>query len=105
MIMFKRVAALVFLFLIRLRFPHSNSVAEVIRKRYGQNTVQKLRKLEKLNYRLRKAQVDLEFLVNCSNNSVVQSFFNLRVATQSLKSSKEHHQCQIGLLQEEILKI
>ena len=45
--MFMRVSALVFLFLIRLRFPHSKSVAEVIRKRYGQNTVKKLRKLEK----------------------------------------------------------
>ena len=47
--MFMRVAALVFLFLIRLRFPHSKSVAEVIRKRYGQNTVKKLRKLEKIS--------------------------------------------------------
>ena len=84
--MFMRVAALVFLFLIRLRFPHSKSVAEVIRKRYGQNTVKKLRKLEKLDYRLRKAQIDLEFLVNCSNNSVVPKFLNFRVANKPLES-------------------
>ena len=105
MIMFKRVAALVFLFLIRLRFPHLKSVAEVIRKRYGQNTVQKLRKLQKLDYRLRKAQMDLEFSVNCSNNSVVPKFFNFCVAMKSLKSSREYQQCQIGLLKEEIQKI
>ena len=73
--MFMRVAAVaVLLFLIRLSFPHSKSVAEVIRKRYGQNRVMKLRKLEKLDYRLRKAQIDLEFLFNCCNNSVVPKF-------------------------------
>ena len=59
--MFKRIAALVFLFLIRQ--------AEVIRSRYGQNTVKKLRKLEKRDDRLRKAQIDLHFLVNCNSNS------------------------------------
>ena len=97
-----RVAALVFLFLIRLRFPHSKSVAEVIRKRYGQNTVKKLRKLEKVDYRLQKAQIDLEFLVNCTNNSVVPKFLNFCVANKSLKSSRTYHQCQLSLLQEEI---
>ena len=97
-----KAAALVFLFLIRLRFPHSKSVAEVIRKRYGQNRVMKLRKLEKLDYRLRKAQIDLEFLVNCTNNSVVPKFLNFRVANKSLKSSRTYQQCQLSLLHEEI---
>ena len=100
--MFMRVAALVFLFLIRLRFPRSKSVAEVIRKRYGQNTVKKLRKLEKRDYQLRKAQIDLEFLVNCSNNSVVPKFLHFRVANKSLKSSRTYQQCQLSLLHEEI---
>ena len=90
--------ALIFLFLIRLRFPHSESVAEVIRKRYGQNTVEKLRKLEKLDYRLRKDQIDLEFLVNCSNHSVVRKLLNFHVATKSLKSTKTYQQCQLSLL-------
>ena len=59
--MFMRVAALVFLFLIRLHFLHSKSVVEVIRKTYGQDTIKNLRKLEKLDYRLRKAQIDQVF--------------------------------------------
>ena len=75
---------------------------EVMRKRYGQDTVKKLRKLEKLDCRLRKAQIDLEFLVNCSNNSVVPKFLNFRVATKSLKSSRTYQQCQLSLLHEEI---
>ena len=61
LIMFMRVPALVFLFLICLRFSHSNSVAEVIRKMYQKNRVKKLRKLEKLDCRLRKAQIFLDF--------------------------------------------
>ena len=99
-----RVAALalVFSFLIRLRFPHSKSMAIVIRKRHGQNTIKKLRKLEKLDYRLRKAQIDLEFLVNCSNNSIVPKFLSFRVATKSLKSTRTYQQCQLSLLHEEI---
>ena len=74
--MFMRVGALVFLFLIRLRFPYSKSLVEVIRKRNGQNTVKKLRKLEKLDYRLQKARIDLQSLVNYINNSVVSMFLN-----------------------------
>ena len=91
-----RVTALVFLFLILLRFLHPKSVAEVIRKRYGQNTVKKLGKLEKPDYRLRKAQIDLEFPVNCSNNSVVSKFLNFCAATTSLKSSGTYQQCQLS---------
>ena len=80
----------VFWYLIRLRFLLSKFVAEVIRKRYGQKTVKKLRKLEKLDYRLRKALIDLEFLVNYSNNPVVRKFLNFCAATNSLKSSRTY---------------
>ena len=72
--MFMRVAALVFLFLFDYVSDIQNMWGEVIRKRYGQNTVKKLRKLEKRDYRLWKAQIDLGFLVNCGNNFVVPSF-------------------------------
>ena len=77
-------------------------MSEVIRKRYGQNIVKKLRKLEKLDYPLRKVQIDLEFLVNCNNNSLIPKFFNFRVATKSLKSTRTYQQCQLSLLHKEI---
>ena len=54
-----RAAALVFIFLIGLRFADLKSVREVIRKRYGQNTVKTLRKLEKLDHSLQKLQINL----------------------------------------------
>ena len=100
--MFMRVADLVFLLLIRLCFPHSNFVTEVIRKRYGQNTVKKFRKLEKLDYRLRKDHLDIVLLVNCSNSFLVPKFLNFRAPTKPLKSSITYHQCQLSLLHEKI---
>ena len=42
-----RVLALVFLFLLKLRFPANKSIAEIIRKRYGSQAVKWLRKFEK----------------------------------------------------------
>ena len=37
-------------FLIGLRFPSRKSIAEIICKRYGSDTVKDLRKFEKLDY-------------------------------------------------------
>ena len=52
--MFMRVAAFVFLFLIRLRFRKSKLISGILRKRYGQSTLKNLKKLtivyEKLNW-------------------------------------------------------
>ena len=50
--MFMKVAAIVFLFLIRLRYPHSKSLSEIIRRRYGDKIIKRLRKFEKIDYRL-----------------------------------------------------
>ena len=90
LITFMRVATLVFFFLIRLRFPHSKKIWN------GQETVKKLRKLEKLNYRYGSPKL----LVNCNSDSVVPKFLNFRVATNSLKSSRTYQQCQLSLLHE-----
>ena len=72
--MFMKVAAIVFLFLIRLRFPHSMSLSQIIRRRYGDKIIKRLRKFEKIDYRLRKAELDLEFLVKCMDNNLIPKF-------------------------------
>ena len=56
------VAAIVFLFLIRLPFPKSKSISDILRRRYGQSKLERIRKFEKPDYRLLKAELDLEFL-------------------------------------------
>ena len=61
--MFIKVAVIVFLFLIRVRFPQSKGVSQIIRRRYGDKIIKRIRKCEKSDYRLEKAKLDLEFLV------------------------------------------
>ena len=75
---------IVFLLLARLRFPISKSIAEVIRSRYSENTVKRIRKLEKLDYRLRKTELDLQLLCKCDDNNVIPNFLNFRLANSHL---------------------
>ena len=58
--------------------------------------------MEKLDYRLRKAELDLEFLCKCNDNNVIPKFLNFRVANNHLKFSTTYKQCQSNLLREEI---
>lgn len=84
-----RAAALAFSFLIRLLFPYLKSVVEDNGNRSGQNTVEKLRKIENPGYRFKKAQIDLVLiLANCNNNSAVPNFLSFLGATTSLEFSR-----------------
>ena len=58
--------------------------------------------MEKLDYRLRKAELDLEFLCKCNDNNVVPKFLNFGDANNHLKFSTTYKQCQSNLLREEI---
>ena len=73
--MFMKVAVIIFLFLIRLKFPHSKSLSLIIRGRYDDKIIKRLRKFEKIDYRLQKAELDLEFLVKCRDNNVIPKSF------------------------------
>ena len=57
-----KVLSLVFLFIVRLRFSADKSIAEVIRIRYNDDTVKQIRRFEKLDFKIRKNEADLEFL-------------------------------------------
>ena len=65
-----RVISMVFLFLVRLRFPSNLSTIQVIRNRYGNDTVKLVRQFEKLNYKHLKILLDLNFLENCIKNFI-----------------------------------
>ena len=56
--------------IVRLRFPSEKSVAEVICKRYSDNIVKQIRKCEKLDYKIRKNEADLEFLKSSQHNQL-----------------------------------
>ena len=97
-----KVISLDLLFLIRLRFPLDKSITYVLRSRYGDSVVKKLRKFEKVDYSLRKCKLDLTFLLACLQNNIIPKFLNFRVSNSYLKSSRAYHACQIKLLKEEI---
>ena len=97
-----QVAVVMFLFLARVRFPKSKSIAEVIRSRYSENTVKIIRKLEKLDYHLRKAELNLQFLCNCDDIDVIPNFLIFRLANSHFKYSATYRLCQLNLLREEI---
>ena len=96
-------AAIVLLFLIPLRFPKSKSISDILRRRYGQSTLNRIQKFEKLDYRLRKAELDLEFLLRCRGSNVISNFFNFPVSSRSLKAPLTYNRhYQLKLLLEEI---
>ena len=99
--MFK-VCVYVLLFIIRLRFPTSESLVHVVNRRYGRGTVQLLRKLEKLDYKHRKAKLDLEFLLSCQEKEVIPNFLYFKLANKRLQTSEAYRNFQNRLLSEEI---
>ena len=56
-----RIATLVFLFFARIRFPASESLIGVLRKRYRRDLVKEIRRLEKIDFKLEKTILDLDF--------------------------------------------
>ena len=74
--MFLRVAVLLFLFLFlaRIRFPRTKSIAAIIRSTYGDKILKMVRKLEKLDFKLRKAKLDIKFLCKYENNEIIPTF-------------------------------
>ena len=100
--MFIRILSLVYLFLVRLRFPSCSSVAEIVRKRYGDEVLRKIRKFEKLDFRTGKLQMDITFLETCVENDVMPNFVKFRTASRTLKKSESYHACQRILLTQEI---
>ena len=87
-----KVLTLVFLFLIRLSFISRKSIAEIIYKRYGSDTVKQLQKFEKLDQKVRKNQGELEFLKICQENGLAPKFLNFKLANRNLRYSNSYKQ-------------
>ena len=81
--MIVRVLVLVFLFLLKLRFPANKLVAEIICKRYGADAVKPLRKFEKVDFKTWKNEVDLEFLQMCRQEDLTPEFLNFKLVNSS----------------------
>ena len=97
-----RVVTLVFLFLARTRLPKTESIPSIIRRRYGDKVLREVRQFEKLDYKLRKVQLDLDFLCKCKGSHVIPKFLNFRLANKKLQDSLTYKNCQRNLLITEI---
>ena len=100
--MIVRIIGLVFLFIIRIRFPRGKSIADIIRNRYGEAFVKKIRRFEKCDFKLRKCHLDLRFLLDCKKNGVIPKFLHFKLANRHLNNSHVYRKCQLRLLEEEI---
>ena len=80
--MFLRVAVLVFLFLARIRFPENESISSIVWKRYSGEVFKAICKLEKADYKLRKAKLDISFLIKCQNENIIPNFLKFRPANK-----------------------
>ena len=77
-----RVITLVLLFLVRCRFPAQLSIIDVLRKRYGDTVVRQVRKLEKLDFKYKKASLDLQFLQICKSQNVILNILKFKLANE-----------------------
>ena len=100
--MFIKVAVILFLYLIRLRFPQSKSLSQIIKRRFGKKIIKRLRKFKKIDCRLRNAELDLDFSVKYRENDVILKFLNFHLANRSLRFFLGYAHCQSSLLFEEI---
>ena len=99
--MFLKAVSIIFLFLVRLRFPRHLSTIKVFRKRYRDVIVRNVIEFEKLVFKYRKVLLDIDFLNTCLKNNIIPKFVQFRVSNKDLRNSTAYRQCQIKLLKEE----
>ena len=97
-----RIATLVFLFIARIRFPSSESLIGILRKRYGRDLLKEVRTLEKIEFKFKKAILGLDFLISCRKNSFFPNFLQFKVPNKQLRASKAYISCQKRLLNQEV---
>ena len=85
-----------------LRFPAQDSIIKILRRRYGDDLVKKVLKLEKFDFKYTKALLDMEFLQSCKKEKLIPKFLQFKVANKRLESSEAYLSCQRRLLNQEI---
>ena len=81
---------IVFLIIIRFRFPKLKSFSEIIRFRYGNHVLKLITKNEKHNYWLCKTHLDTAFLNSCLDNDLVSTFLRCKLSSKRLQNSESY---------------
>ena len=69
-----------FQFIASIRFPAFYSLIGVLRKRYDADLVKEVITLEKLDFKHKETNLDLDFLVSYRTNSVTKSFKEVMIS-------------------------
>ena len=96
------LAALVILFLLKLRFPRGTPISTIIHRRYGRQGIALFRRLEKTTLKLKKCECDLLFLSKCKAYEVLPKFLYFKLYRKNLLTSKLYRKWQFKLLNVEI---
>ena len=94
--------ALVFVFLMQLRFPKVLLLIQVIHERYDRTVVKLVHRFEKLDFKHRKVALDLQLLKTFQEFKVTLKFLQFRVVSDSLRQFQTYQTCKNRLLLEEI---
>ena len=89
-------------FILLLRFPTTKSLAGVTLHRYGQDTLDSFRALERSSVKYDKCLIDLEFLRTCRDADLVPVFLQFKLSSRRLRSSSETLRARRRLLAVEI---
>ena len=68
------------IFIARIRFPPGKSLATILNQRYNNGALEAFRKFQRLELKLGKAKLDLDFLSTCKKRSVIPRFLWFKVA-------------------------
>ena len=96
------IVVLALRFIIKLRFPPEVSISTIILRRYGSDKLQLFRSFEKLDKKVRKAQLDMNFLHSCKFYDVIPRFLNFKLSNARLRSSMMYTKCRKRLLSVEL---
>ena len=97
-----RAVSLVFLFLLRIRFPTQESLFTTLRRRYGAQITKDIRAWEKTAKQVVKAELDKTLLLRCHEEGVLPKFLKFRLYRQNLRHTPVFKECQQMLLRNEI---
>ena len=89
-------------FILLLRFPRNHSIADIIKRRYGETTLHTFRAAEKAQFKLLKAQCDVDFLNACLNHGLLPKFVRFKVYDPNLQDSRLYRNCQRRFLHNEL---
>ena len=91
----------VFTFLIKFIWPNKKFFI-VLQRRYGHETTISFRNLEKIDLKINKTRLDIEYLEKCLKFNVIPKFLFFKLANHRLRNSKVYHEIQLKLLRDEI---